>query len=265
MEVNNLKPFWPFILGVFVAWSVWGASVFFVLPDISDAGQFGDIFGGVNALFTGLGLVFLWYTISQQSEMIRQQQISINQQTQNLTNQKIAAERSQALHSMLQIRAVLQDDETRKAREIVLSGVGKPKDIAILSEVLLKHAIQGDTSLNPDEQLHYRWHQAAERVLHSYDFVGMLVNCGHIQAENLDVIRNTWGQSIKRCHRELREYMKTRFRPKEIRKSDIESDGNKKARVKKLGVSRLHALPYKNFNDLFKIMTLEGNAPVSQE
>lgn len=218
------------------------------------AGPFGDLFGGINALFTGLGLAFLIYTIYQQSEMIRQQQISINQQTEDLRNQKLAAERTQALQSILQIRTVLQDEETREARRVVLSGVGKPNEIGELTPVLLKQSLHGEESLSDDERLMYRWHLAAERVLHSYDFVGVLMNCGHLQEKDLEVIRNTWGQSIRRCHKELRDYMKQPFRPKEIRKTDLESAGTKRVRLKKLGTSRLHALPYKNFNDLYKMM-----------
>ncbi|MBU6172201.1 MAG: hypothetical protein KGQ60_00260 [Planctomycetes bacterium] len=218
------------------------------------AGPYGDLFGGINALFTGLGLAFLIYTIYQQSEMIRQQQISINQQTEDLRNQKIAAERAQALQSILQIRTVLQDEETREARRVVLSGVGKPTEIGELTPVLLKQSLHGEESLSDDERLMYRWHLAAERVLHSYDFVGVLMNCGHLQEKDLEVIRNTWGQSIRRCHKELRDYMKQPFRPKEIRKTDLESVGTKRVRLKKLGASRLHALPYKNFNDLYKMM-----------
>ena len=229
------------------------------------AGPYGDLFGGINALFTGLGLAFLIYTIYQQSEMIRQQQISINQQTEDLRNQKLAAERTQALQSILQIRTVLQDEETREARRVVLSGVGKPTEIGELTPVLLKQSLHGEESLSDDERLMYRWHLAAERVLHSYDFVGVLMNCGHLQEKDLEVIRHTWGQSIRRCHKELRDYMKQPFRPKEIRKTDLESVGTKRVRLKKLGTSRLHALPYKNFNDLYKMMneTTKPEKPVN--
>ena len=45
----------------------------------SDAGTFGDQFGAVNALFSGLAFIGLIYTIIQQTESIQQQTKSLNQ------------------------------------------------------------------------------------------------------------------------------------------------------------------------------------------
>jgi len=211
------------------------------------AGPYGDLFGGINALFTGLGLAFLIYTILQQSRMIHQQQISINQQTEDLQNQKVAAERNQALQSMLQIRAVLQDDETRKAREIVLSGVGKPPDIWSLTHVLLKKSLKGTKSLELKEKETLRWYLAAERVLHTYDFVGVLDQCGHFQDDDMKIIKQTWGGSILRCHAELQSYLEVPFRPKGITDADIDAIDNMDKLKEKFPEGRLHGLPYENF------------------
>jgi hypothetical protein len=214
---------------------------------LSLAGTFGDLFGGINALFTGLGLAFLIYTIFQQSKMIHQQQLAIDQQNEDLRNQKTAAERSQALQSMLQIRAVLQDEETRKAREIVLSGVGKPTDIWLLTQMLLKKSLNGTQSLNDKEKETLQWYLAAERVLHTYDFVGVLEACGHFQQEDLNIIKNTWGESITRCHSELQSYLTVPFRPKGITQSDTDAIDNMDKLREKFPKDRLHGLPYANF------------------
>ena len=211
------------------------------------AGPFGDLFGGINALFTGLGLAFLIYTIRQQSRMIRQQQISIAQHSTDLRNQRNSAERSQALQSMLQIRAVLQDEGTRKAREIVLSGVGKPQDIWLLTRILIKKSLKGTKSLTQDERELYRWYRAAERVLHTYDFVGVLIKGGHIQEDDLKIINDTWGESIKRCYSELQSYLTVPFRPKGITESDTDAIDNMDTLKEKFPKNRLHGLPYKNF------------------
>lgn len=214
------------------------------------AGPYGDLFGGINALFTGLGLAFLIYTILQQSKMIHQQQISINQQTEDLQNQKLAADRTQALQSILQIRAVLQEEETRRAREIVLSGVGKPTDPWLLTRVLLKRSLKGTKQLNPEEKNNLRWYHAAERVLQTYDFVGVLDGCAHLQKQDLEMIKKTWGNSIERCHAELQNYLTVPFRPKGITDADTDAINNMDRLKEKFPEVRLHGLPYENFVSL---------------
>jgi hypothetical protein len=221
---------------------------------LSLAGTFGDLFGGINALFTGLGLAFLIYTIFQQSTMIHQQQVAIEQQNKDLRNQKKAAERSQALQSMLQIRSVLQDEGTRKAREIVLSGVGKPTDIELLTRVLLKKSLEGTKSFTQDERQLYRWYRAAERVLHTYDFVGVLIQGRHFHKNDLKIINATWGESIRRCYSELQSYLTVPFRPKGITPSDADAIDDMDKLREKFPKDRLHGLPYANFVTLVEKM-----------
>lgn len=249
------------VIYVWLSWARWVIAHFEqVVADQSDkessvaierilplAGTFGDLFGGINALFTGVGLAFLIYTIFQQSKMIHQQQVAIDQQNVDLRNQKTAAERSQALQSMLQIRAVLQDEETRKAREIVLSGVGKPDDLMKLTQALVKRALKGTQDLSQEQKQLLDWHYAAERVLHSYDFVGVLDGCGHFQDDDLKIIKKTWGGSILRCHAELQSYLEVPFRPKGITDADIDAIDNMDELKQKFPEGRLHGLPYANF------------------
>ena len=51
-------------------------------------GQLGDTFGAINALFTGLALVGLVYTIVQQQKQIQQQEADSHENHQNLARQK---------------------------------------------------------------------------------------------------------------------------------------------------------------------------------
>lgn len=241
------------------------------------AGPYGDLFGGINALFTGLGLAFLIYTILQQSRMIHQQQISINQQTEDLQNQKIAAERNQALQSMLQIRAVLQDEETRKAREIVLSGFGASRDPQRLARVLLYEleigsifssldnlkgktaevSSQDDVVIEQDKSLYLtrlglatlRWHRAAERVLDSYNYLGILWSCDHFGEEDKNVLMETWGPSINRCHDLLVDYCTMKFRPNGI---DRDTAEEYLLGTKEIPEEKLRAISYVKFNFLAK-------------
>ena len=56
----------------------------------SDAGTFGDQFGAVNALFSGLAFIGLIYTIIQQTESIQQQTKSLNQQSKSIAQQQVS-------------------------------------------------------------------------------------------------------------------------------------------------------------------------------
>lgn len=59
---------------------------------MSDAGTFGDQFGAVNALFSGLAFAGLIYTILQQKESLEKQNRSIEQQTECLEEQRKSIE-----------------------------------------------------------------------------------------------------------------------------------------------------------------------------
>jgi len=68
---------------------LWGLNlpVWFLIGN-SDAGTFGDQFGAVNSLFSGLAFVGLIFTIIQQRESLEKQNKSIEQQREDLQNQK---------------------------------------------------------------------------------------------------------------------------------------------------------------------------------
>lgn len=59
------------ILGVFVLWALSGILTLLFLNQWSDRGTFGDLFGSVNALFSGLAFAALIYTIVLQREEIK--------------------------------------------------------------------------------------------------------------------------------------------------------------------------------------------------
>jgi hypothetical protein len=213
-------PLFLLIALVVVLWLGWYAWVSYlfegaILPKIKDssaAGTYGDLFGGINALFTGLGLAFLVDTIQQQQRMISQQTEALKLQSQDLTEQKKANNRSQALQAMLQLRSVLQDEDTRKARSLILSGEGKPDTPLKITEALLKE--EQKTTLDDNDRAYLLWHKAAEKVLHTYDFVGVLWKGAFLEQKDLQVIKDTWGESIERCHDQLKDYLATPFRPK---------------------------------------------------
>ena len=300
IEKNALAWLGGGIFFIVVIWLVWAFSTIVLSILISEpsgepsvvlgnAGKFGDLFGGINALFTGFGIVFLAYTIWQQSKLIQQQQYSIKQMERDLVNQKEASQREQALQSILRIHAVLQDQETRSAREIVLSGQGEPKSPTDLTYVLIKeqamkmqeigfspqpseNGIQEQKGSEPqatkllpfnqEERLILKWYRAAELVLHSYDFLGLLITAEHFQKLDRDVIKHTWGESIKRCHFKLKDYLGTPLRPKDVEIDERllsllnEISTGKHPRSVILNVinseNQLHGLPYANFCSLHR-------------
>ena len=55
-------------LALVVVQSLVGLAIYFALPDWQTRGQFGDVFGVVNALFSGLAFAGIVYTILTQRE-----------------------------------------------------------------------------------------------------------------------------------------------------------------------------------------------------
>lgn len=74
MEENEPKTnvFIKLILTVVVLWLMSGWLIIVFLDDWGDRGTFGDLFGAVNALFSGLAFAALLYTIVLQRNEIRQ-------------------------------------------------------------------------------------------------------------------------------------------------------------------------------------------------
>ena len=77
---------------------IWGLSAFAIMLGLgnwSDRGTFGDLFGAVNALFSGLAFAGLIYTIIQQKEDLELQRKEIAENKAELKKSARAQERSQ--------------------------------------------------------------------------------------------------------------------------------------------------------------------------
>lgn len=72
-----------------------GYSVYKLLPDWQTRGQFGDVFGAVNALFSGLAFSGLIYAILLQREDLRLQRIELELTRKELTRSAAAQEQSE--------------------------------------------------------------------------------------------------------------------------------------------------------------------------
>jgi len=67
--------------------SIWIGSailIFYLIPNWSDRGTFGDMFGAVNALFSGLAFVALIYTI-----ILQREEISLNRKEIELNRKEL--------------------------------------------------------------------------------------------------------------------------------------------------------------------------------
>lgn len=78
------------ILGVLIAWlgTLWGVTTY--ISTWAERGQFGDLFGSVNALFSGLAFAGLIYTIFLQKQELKMQREELKLQREEM--QKSRAE-----------------------------------------------------------------------------------------------------------------------------------------------------------------------------
>ncbi|WP_339322729.1 hypothetical protein [Paenibacillus sp. FSL W8-0194] len=101
--------------------TLWGASWYFIPLMYSKeelgAGTFGDMFGAVNALFSGLAFAGLIYTISVQRQELQAQVSAIKMQTDELSLQR-AAVQMQTEELALQRKAIeMQTKETARSAD----------------------------------------------------------------------------------------------------------------------------------------------------
>lgn len=82
-------------LSIVIVQVVTAISVYFALPDWASRGQFGDVFGSVNALFSGLAFTGLIYTVFLQREELALQRKELELTRQELQRSAQAQEQSE--------------------------------------------------------------------------------------------------------------------------------------------------------------------------
>jgi len=71
---------WSIITGVLIVTCLWllsGIIISWIAPKLQDRGVIGDMFGAINALFSGLALAFVIYTVYLQSKQLELQNSEI--------------------------------------------------------------------------------------------------------------------------------------------------------------------------------------------
>jgi hypothetical protein len=175
-------------IGWFIVWlvaivGIWGLSWWLITTFLSTwdvRGTFGDMFGAVNSLFSGAAFAGVIYAIILQRRELELQRKEIVANREELARSAEAQEKSyQALTNAIYAQTykavvdILQDEDVREARRIVVSQLG------------------GREKLIQTEQDR----KAAERVCHTYDAVGQMVRHGMLPIE---YIIDSWGDSLRR-------------------------------------------------------------------
>jgi hypothetical protein len=105
-----IKIFAPVGLFICLAWFAWWAVVVEMTPHKAEQGQIGDLFGGINALFSGLALAGVVTAVVLQSRELQLQREAMHKQNEELelTRNEIKLQREQL---------GLQREELRLSRE----------------------------------------------------------------------------------------------------------------------------------------------------
>ena len=89
-DTEKVGPFYP-LLVVLLVLGAWGLT-WYLLKDMSDRGTFGDMFGAVNALFSGLAFVGVVFAIILQSKELKLQRRELKFTREELKGQKLQLE-----------------------------------------------------------------------------------------------------------------------------------------------------------------------------
>ena len=81
--MENSRVFLGLMLGAVLAWAASALAIIFWLDDWESRGTFGDLFGSVNALFSGLAFAGLLYTIVLQRKEIEHNRDDIKRTNKN--------------------------------------------------------------------------------------------------------------------------------------------------------------------------------------
>lgn len=105
-----LKIFLPVAVFIIVAWLAWWVLVSKSYDDMPSRGQVGDLFGGVNALFSGLALAGVVTAVVLQSHELGLQRIAMQAQLTEMENTRIEI-------SLQREQISLQREELKLTRE----------------------------------------------------------------------------------------------------------------------------------------------------
>ena len=157
---------------IILAWVLTPLVMRLVFPDLAHRGQAGDLYGSINALFSGLAFAGVIYAI-----LLQRDELTLQRRELEFTRQELArsASAQEASHSALQTTIYAQ---TFKVALDILDS----KESVEASSLFVAHWIAGlsDKTLERWSTEERRW---AETIVRGYDSVGTLIFRGLIPAE----------------------------------------------------------------------------------
>lgn len=101
------KPFILLAIAIFIFQCAVGVAMLLFIPDWTQRGTFGDMFGAVNALFSGLAFAGIIYTITLQRQELSLQREELALTRNELARTAVAQEKSElALAAQAQVATV---------------------------------------------------------------------------------------------------------------------------------------------------------------
>lgn len=118
-EGKSLKGFIIIALIVTVVWAILGLAAYFFFSDWEARGTFGDMFGSINVLFSGLALGAVVYTIH-----LQQQDLKIQREVQQIQLEDLKVQSRAAVSSAEQLAAQQQLLNYQICQDTVINLVG---------------------------------------------------------------------------------------------------------------------------------------------
>jgi hypothetical protein len=117
-------------IAVVAIWSVVPLIGFLLLPAWPERGQFGDIFGSVNALFSGLAFAGLFWALEMQREQLELQrnELILQREELRLQREEMAASRAELANQVRAQQALFR----ASAAQIRVASVQARIDAAVL-------------------------------------------------------------------------------------------------------------------------------------
>lgn len=127
--------------GVVALWLLALVALYFALPGWQERGQFGDLFGSVNALFSGLAFAGLYSALRVQQEQLDLQRTELGLQREELKLQReeMAASRGELANQVKAQRAMFR---ATIAQVTVASMQARMEYLKMESEQMVPHARQ---------------------------------------------------------------------------------------------------------------------------
>lgn len=126
-------------LAVVAIWLVAAVSISLALPDWGSRGQFGDLFGSVNALFSGLAFAGLYSALRLQHDQLalQRKELSLQREELKLQREEMAASRAELANQVVAQMALFH---ASAAQITVAATQARIEAIKMDSERLQPHA-----------------------------------------------------------------------------------------------------------------------------